>query len=97
MGKFLSGKFSLKIDQDRGTGGVSKNNTPVLTLGGDSRKLGDNVYEITPENHKAPSSTAYTGESMKDEKNILRMKNNLRDLAYTGRGDRDSKKKHSSQ
>ena len=52
MGKLLSGKSSLRIDQDRRTERASINNTPVLILGGDSWEIGDNVYEITSEIHK---------------------------------------------
>ena len=52
IGKLLSGKTSLGIVQDRRTGGSSINSTPVLILGGDSWKIGDNVHETAPEIHK---------------------------------------------
>ena len=82
--KLMSRKNSFKIDQDVRTGGASINEKPVLILGGDSWKIGDNVYEITPEIHKALSSTGYTGETMKNEYDILMMNNNLRDVNCTG-------------
>ena len=89
----MSSKNSLKIDQDERTGGASINGIPVLILGGDSMKIGDNVYEITPEIHKALSSTGYTGENMKNENDILMMNNILRDVKYTGVGDKQSYRK----
>ena len=54
-GKLLSSKNSLKKDQDERPGGASINGVPVLILGGNSWKIGDNVYELTPEIHKALS------------------------------------------
>ena len=88
IGKLMSSKNSSRIDQDRRTGGASINNTPVLILGGDSCKIGDNVHETTPEIHKALSSTGYTGENMKNENDISMMNNIIRDLGYTGIGDK---------
>ena len=64
-----------------------------MILGDDSWKTGDNVYEIPPEIHKALSSTGYTGETMKNENDILLMNNFFGDGKYTGRRDRDSKRK----
>ena len=74
-GKLMSCKNSLKKDQDVGTGGASINGTPILIFGGDSMKTKDNVYETTPEFHKALSSTGYTGQTMKSENDILMLKN----------------------
>ena len=93
IGKLISSKMSLRVDQDKRTGGASINGIPVLIFGSDSLKIKDNVYEITPEVHKALSSTGYTGESMKSENGILMMNNILRDDNYTGMGDRTSKQK----
>ena len=56
-------------------------------------KLKGNVYEITPEIHKALSSKGYTGKTMKSEIDILIMNNILRDVTYIGRGDRTSNTK----
>ena len=87
----MSSRNSLKIDQDERTGRASINGIPVLIFGGDSMKIKDNVYEITPEIHKALSSTGYTGKTMTSENDILMMNNILRDLNYTG--DRTSNRK----
>ena len=89
----MSSKNSLKIDQDEITGGASINGVPVLILGGNSWEIGGNVNEITPEIHKALSSTGYSGESMKSENDILMMNNILRDIKYTGVGDKKSNRK----
>ena len=43
--------------------------------------------------YKTLSSTSYTGKAMKNEDDILMMYNILRDLGYTGRGDRQSNRK----
>ena len=94
IGKLMSRKNSLKIDQDERTGGASINGVPILILGGDSWKIGDNVYEITPEIHKALSSTLYTGETMNNENDILMLNNIFRDVKYTGVGDRQSNRKN---
>ena len=45
IGKLMSSKNSLKIDQDGRTGETSINNTPVLFSGGCSWKIGVNVYK----------------------------------------------------
>ena len=90
IGNLMSSKNSLRIEQDTRTGGASINGTPVLILAGKSWKIGDNVYEIIPEIHKALSSTGYTGENMKNENDILMMTNTLRDVNYTGIGDKQS-------
>ena len=89
----MSRKISLRLDQNKRTGVASINEIPVLIFGGDLLKIKDNVYEITPEIHKALSSTGYDGKSMKSEKDILMMNNILRDVNYSGIGDRTSKQK----
>ena len=93
IGTFMSSKNSLRIDQEKRTGGASLNEIPVLIFGGHLLKIKDNVYEITPEIHKALSSTGCVGKSMKSENDILTMNNILRDVNYTGIGVRTSKQK----
>ena len=90
----MSGNYSLKIDQGERTGGVSINGIPVLKLDGDSMKIKDIVYEITPEIHKALSSTGYTGETMKSENDNLMVNNILGDVNYTDIRDITSNKKN---
>ena len=62
-------------------------------MGGDSWKICDNVYEITPEILKAPSSTRYTGENTKNENDTLMMNNIIKDLGCTVIGDYKSNRK----
>ena len=81
----MSSKKFLRIDQNKRTDGASINGIPVLILGGDSVKTKDDVYEISPEIFRALSSTGYTGETMKSEKDILMMIKILGDVYYTGR------------
>ena len=66
---------------------------PIYTLGGDRMQIKDNIYDLTPEIYKAISYTGYTGITMKNESDILILKNNINDLGYTGIEDRDSKRK----
>ena len=89
----MSRKKSVRIDQDKKTGGASKNGVPLLIFGGDSFKIKDNVYEITPEIHKALSFTGYTGETPNNEIDILMLNSILRDVSYTGIRDKKSNRK----
>ena len=66
---------------------------PIYTIGGDKLRIRINDYELTPEIYKALSSTGYTGNTTKNENDILMLNNIINDLGYTGVGDRDSKRK----
>ena len=66
---------------------------PIYTLGGDRIRMNDNVYDLTPEKNIALSSTSYTGDTMKDENDILSVNNIKGDLGYTGVGEKPSKQK----
>ena len=89
--RLMSSLNSLKIKP--ALSGATILGVPIYTLGGDKLRIRDNKYELTPEIYKALSFTGYTGKSMKNERDILMMSNNLNDLGYTGIGDRDSKRK----
>ena len=65
----------------------------TYTLGGGKLRIRDDEYELTPEVYKALSYTEYTGKTMKNENDNLRMNKIMNDLGYTGVGDRDSKRK----
>ena len=56
-------------------------------------RICDIDYELTPEIYKALSYTGYTGKTMKNENDILKMNNIINDLGYTGVGDRPSNPK----
>ena len=47
----------------------------VRIFGDDNRKIGDFVYDLTAEVHRALSSTGYTGKTIKRDSDISRMKN----------------------
>ena len=66
---------------------------PIYTLGGDKLRIRDKDFELTPEIHKTLSYIGYTGKTMKIESDILMLNNIVKDLGYTGVGDRDSKRK----
>ena len=87
----MSSSIPLKIKFS--PSGATLLGVPFHTLGGDRKRLIDKIYDITPEIHKALSSTSNTGKTMKNENDILLMNNIIRDQGYTGRGDRHSKRK----
>ena len=94
LGSLMSSSNSLKINSS--PSGAKIFSVTIYTLGGDRIRINDNIYDITPEIHKALSSTSYTGKTMKNGDDILTMYNFLRDLGYAGRGDRHANRKHSS-
>ena len=91
LGRLMSSSNSLKITPS--PSGATIFGVPINTLGGDRIQIEDNIYDLTPEIYKALSDTGYTGKTMKNESDILMMNNIINDLAYTGVGDRDSKRK----
>ena len=91
LGRLMSSSNSLKIEPS--PSGASILGVPIIRLGGDRIQIKDNIYDLTPEIHKALSYTGYTGNTMKNENDILMLNNIIRDLGYTGTGDRDSKRK----
>ena len=92
IGSLMNSRNSLKITQDE-SGRANILGVPIQISEGDTIKINENVYELSPEIYKALTYTTYTGNNMKDENDILMMYNIIRDLRYTGDGDRDSKRK----
>ena len=92
IGSLMNSRNSLKITQDE-SGRANILGVPIQISEGDTIKINENVYELTPEIYKALTYTTYTGNTMKDENDILMMNNIIRDLGYDGTGDRDSKRK----
>ena len=92
IGSLMRSKNSLKITQDE-SHRANILGVPIQKSGADTIKINENIYELTPEIYKALSDTGYTGKNMKNESDILMMNNIIRDLGYTGRGDRDSRRK----
>ena len=92
IGSLMNSRNSLKITQDE-SGRANILGVPNQISEGDIIKINENVYELSPEIYKALTYTTYTGNTMKDENDILMMYNIIRDFGYTGDGDRDSKRK----
>ena len=92
IGSLMNSRNSLKITQDE-SGRANILGVPILISEGNTIKINERDYELTPEIHKALTYTTYTGNSMKDENDILIKFNIITDLGYTGVGDRDSKRK----
>ena len=92
IGSLMNSRNSLKITQDE-SGRANILGVPIQISEGYTKEINENVYELTPEIYKALTYTTYTGNTMKDEKDILMMYNIIRDLGYNGTGDRDSKRK----
>ena len=85
-------KNTLKLTQED-SGRALIIGIPIHTLGGDRIQMNDKVYDSTPEENKASPYTSYTGKTMKYEYDILMTNNIIRDLVYTGIGDRQSNRK----
>ena len=63
----LSGtSTSLKLNKDKNDN-LSILGKPIRSIGGDKIQVYDNIYEFTPQIHKALSNPSYTGKSMKNE------------------------------
>ena len=92
IGSLMNSRNSLKITQDE-SGKANILGIPIQISEGDTIKINETVYELTPEIYKALTYTSYNGNTMKDENDILMMFNIIRDLGYNGIGDRDSKRK----
>ena len=92
IGSLMNSRNSLKITQDE-SGRANILGVPIQISEGDTIKINENVYELSPEIYKALTYTTYSGNTMKDENGILMMYNIIRDFGYTGDGDRDSKRK----
>ena len=92
IGSLMNSRNSLKITQDE-SGRANILGVPIQISEGDTIKINEKDYEITPEIYKALTYTSYSGNTMKDENDILMMFNIIKDIGYNGIGDRDSKRK----
>ena len=57
---------SLKLNKDEDDN-MTILGIPLKFIGGDRIQVQDNIYEFTPDLHKALSNQSYTGKSMKNE------------------------------
>ena len=65
LGRLMSSANSLRIKSS--LFGASILGIPINTLDDDIIQINDNIYDVTPEIHKALSSTTYTGKAKKNE------------------------------
>ena len=83
----LSGtSTSLKLNKDK-IDNLCILDTPIRSIGGDKIQVYDNIYEVTPQIHKALSNPSYTGKSMKNESVKKNLYNFLTDIGYNGLSD----------
>ena len=92
IGSLMNSRNSLKITQDE-SGKANILGIPIQISESDTMKINENVYQLTPEIYKALTYTSYSGNTMKDENDVLMMYNIIRDIGYNGIWDRDSKRK----
>ena len=90
LGRLMSSYNSLR--KKPSPSGATILGVPLNTLGGDRIQIKDNIYDLTPEIYKALSYTGNTGNTMKNENDILMLNNIKNDLGYTGAGDYSSKR-----
>ena len=84
---------SLKLNKDEDDN-YSILKSVIKPLGGDKILVNDsNIYEFTPEIHKALSKSSYTGKSMKNENDRKILYNFLTDIGYNGDGDEQTSQK----
>ena len=92
LGSLMSSRNSLKMVQDESKR-ASILGVPIQISGPDTIKINENIYELTPEIYQALSNPLFTGETMKNDNDFLMLHNILKDVKYTGNGDRPSKRK----
>ena len=89
LGALMNSANSLCITQDE-SGRATILDVPIQILGADTIKTKENIYELTPEVYKALSNPLYTGNTMNNDDDFLMLYNIIRDVVYTGIGDRPS-------
>ena len=83
---------SLKLNEEDDS--LSILGIPIKYLGGDRILVNDsNIYELTPDIHKALSNSSYTGESIKNENDRKNLYNFSTDIEYNGDGDEQTSQK----
>jgi len=92
LGSLQNSQNSLKITQDE-FGRANILGTPIQISEGDTIKINENIYELTSEVYKALSNPLYTGNTMKNDDDFVMLYHILKDVKYTGIGDRPSNRK----
>ena len=77
------GSNALKLVRDEDDN-LTIRGIPIKSLGDNKVLLNNNkVYDLSTEMHKALSNSTYTGKSMKDKQDQLKLYNFLTDIGYT--------------
>ena len=92
LGALMNSANSLKITEDE-FGRANILGDPIQISQGDTIKINENIYELTPEVYKALSNPLYTGNTMNNDDDFLMLYKILKDVKYTGSGDRPSNRK----
>ena len=92
IGSLIKSRTSLKITQYESNRATILG-VPIHLYEGDKLKTIEIFYELTPEIFKALSQPIHRCKTMKNDKDFLLLYNILKDVNYTGRGDRPSKRK----
>ena len=77
---------SLKLNQGKNHN-MSIFGVPIRSVDGDNIQAHHNIYEFTPEIHKALSNPSYSGKTMKNEDARRTLYNFLVDIGYNGQHD----------
>ena len=86
LGSLTKSCNSLKITQDE-FGQATFSGVPFQIIGGDRIRINDNIFDSFPGIYEDLSLTSYSGKPMKDELDILMMKNITNNSGYRGIGD----------
>ena len=73
----------LKLHEDKNHN-IGFLGVPIKAEGADKKQVYENIYDFTPEIHKALSLSSYRGKSMKNENDRRTLYNFLTDVGYTG-------------
>ena len=78
LGSLMYSRKSLQMTQDKSNRAIILG-VPIQ-ISGDTMKINENIYELTPEIYKALTYPTYDGKTMKNENDILLMYNLIRDF-----------------
>ena len=91
VGSLMKSRNPLKFIQDE------LNRATVLgvpiQISGDTIKVTENIYELTPEIYKVVTYPTYDGKTLKNDDDFVMLYNILKNLGYTGNKDRPSYRK----
>ena len=65
LGSVMTSSISVRLKPT--ATGASINGVPIYTMGGDTIRIKNNVYDLTPEIHKALYSTSYNGKKIQED------------------------------